>query len=70
MRKAKKLFVGEHEGKRPVVRPRHGWKDNIKMDLKGVDWIHVAQNRLQWRAVVNPVMSIRVPQKAGNFQTG
>jgi hypothetical protein len=42
-------------------RPKHKWKDNIKMDLKeigreGLDWIHLAQNRDHWRAVVNTAM--------------
>jgi hypothetical protein len=40
--------------------------DNIKMDLRqigwdGVDWIDMAQNRDQWRAIVNTVLSHRVP---------
>jgi hypothetical protein len=38
----------------------------IRMDLReigweGVDWIHLAQDRGQWRAVVNTVMNLRVP---------
>jgi hypothetical protein len=41
------------------------WEDNIKMDLKkqdeGVNWIQLARNRLQWRALVNTVMNLRVP---------
>jgi hypothetical protein len=40
--------------------------DNIKMDLRkigwdGMDWIDLAQNRDQWRALVNMVMNLRVP---------
>jgi hypothetical protein len=40
--------------------------DNIKMDLReigwdGVDWIELAQNRDQWRALVSTVMNLRVP---------
>jgi hypothetical protein len=41
--------------------------DNIKMDLRevgwddGMDWIDVAQDRDQWRALVNMVMNLRVP---------
>jgi hypothetical protein len=40
--------------------------DNIKMDLReigwdGVDWMDMAQNRDQWRALVNTVLKIRVP---------
>jgi hypothetical protein len=41
------------EGKRPLGRPRHRWEDNIKMDLReiginGVNWIRLAQDRVQW----------------------
>jgi hypothetical protein len=40
--------------------------DNIKMDLReirwyGMDWIDLAQDRYQWRALVNTVMNLRVP---------
>jgi hypothetical protein len=40
--------------------------DNITMDLRekgwdGVDWIDLAQDRAQWRALVNTVMNPRVP---------
>jgi hypothetical protein len=34
-----------------------------------VYWIHLAQDRYQWWAVANMIMSLRVPQKAGNFLT-
>jgi hypothetical protein len=30
-----------------------------EMELKGVDWIHLAQDRDQWQVVVNTVMSLR-----------
>jgi len=53
--------------------PRRGWEENIKLDFKKigceVDWIHVAQNRIQLRAVVNTVMNLRVLQKARNLLT-
>jgi hypothetical protein len=58
--------VGKSEGKRPLGRPRRGWVDNIKMNLRdigldGMDWIDLAQDRDQWRALVNTVMNLRVP---------
>jgi hypothetical protein len=58
--------VGKLEGKRPLGRPRRRWEDNIKMDLRetgwrGMDWIDLAQDRDQWRALVNTVMNVRVP---------
>jgi hypothetical protein len=45
--------VGKAEVKRPLRRPRRRWVDNIKMDLReiewnGVEWIHMAQDRDQW----------------------
>jgi hypothetical protein len=53
------------EGKAPLGRPRRRWVDNIKMDLReigwvGMDWIDLAQDRDQWRALVNAVMNLRV----------
>jgi hypothetical protein len=54
-----KGLVGKPEGKRPLGRPRRRWVDNIKMD--GVDWIDMAQDRNQWRALVNTVLKLRVP---------
>jgi hypothetical protein len=61
-----RILVGKPEGKRPLGRPRRRWVDNIKMDLRrtgwgGMDGIDLAQNRDQWRALVNTVMNLRVP---------
>jgi hypothetical protein len=61
-----RVLVGRPEGKRPLGSPRHRWEDNIKMDLReiGIDvvnWIRLAQDRVQWRACVNTVMNLRVP---------
>jgi hypothetical protein len=62
----KTILVGKPERKRPLGRPRRKWVDNIKIDLReigwdGVDRIDLAQDRDQWRALVNTVMNLRVP---------
>jgi hypothetical protein len=72
MRKICNIFVGKPEGKRPLGRNRRRWEDNIRMDLReigweSVDWMHLAQDRDQWRAVVSTVMNLRVPQNEGEF---
>jgi hypothetical protein len=38
-----------------------------EIEWDGMDWIGVAQNRDQWRSLVNTVMNLRVPQNAGKF---
>jgi hypothetical protein len=63
---AYRILVGKPEGKRPLGTPRRRWVDNIKMDLTeigwyGMDWIVLAQDWGQWRALVNTVMNLRVP---------
>jgi len=60
------VLVGIPEGKKPLVRPRLRWEDNIKMDLQeigcgGMDWIDMVQDRDRWQALVDMVMNIRVP---------
>jgi hypothetical protein len=65
-RNAYRMLVGKPEGKRTLGRPRRRWVDNIKMDLRdlgwdGMDWIDLAQDRDQWRALVNTVMNLPVP---------
>jgi hypothetical protein len=65
-RNAYRILVGKSEEKRPLGSPRSRWVDNIKMDFReigwdGVDWIAVAQDRDQWRALVNMVLNLQVP---------
>jgi hypothetical protein len=56
---------------RPLGRPRYRWVDNIKIDLRerrwgGMDLFDLIQDGDQWRALVNLVMNLRVPQNVGN----
>jgi hypothetical protein len=68
------ILVGRPKWKRPFGRRRRRWEDNIRKDLRKigwevVDWIHVVQDRDQWRALLNTVTNVRIAQKAGNFLT-
>jgi hypothetical protein len=65
-RNAYRILVGKSEGKRPQGRLRRRWVDSIKTDLReigwdGMDWMELAQDRDQWKALVNAVMNLRVP---------
>jgi hypothetical protein len=65
-RNAYMTLVEKPEGKRPLGRPKCRWVDNIKMNLREIGWgamdcIFLAQDRDQWRALVNMVMNLRVP---------
>jgi hypothetical protein len=57
---------GQARRKETTRKTRRRWVDNIKMDLReigwdGVNWIDMAQERDQWRALVNTVLNLRVP---------
>jgi hypothetical protein len=65
MKYAYSIFVGISEVKRPVGRPRSRWEVSSRMDLRGrgwegVDWMNLAQDRDQWRALVNTIMKLQV----------
>jgi hypothetical protein len=51
------ILMRKPEAKTPLGRPRRKRVDNIKMNLReigwgGMDWIDLAQDRDQWRALV------------------
>jgi hypothetical protein len=65
-RNAYRILVGNLEGNRPLGRPRRRWVDNTKMGFReigwgGMDWLDLAQDRDQWRALVNTVLNLQVP---------
>jgi hypothetical protein len=65
-KKTYRFFVGKPQGKKPEGRYRRRWLDNIKIYFRvigwgGMDWIVLAQDGDQWRALVNRVMNLGVP---------
>jgi hypothetical protein len=65
-RNAYRILVGMPEGKRPLGTPRRRWVDKIKMHLREIGWdgmdlIDLAQDRDQWRPLVNTVINLWVP---------
>jgi len=61
-----RVLVWKPEGMRPLGRPRHRWKDNIKKHLQevereGMDWIALAQDWDRWQAIANAVKNLWVP---------
>jgi hypothetical protein len=61
-----RILVGKPEVKRPLGRPRRRWVNGIKKDLREIGWdtmdcIDLAQDRNQWRTLVNTIMNLRIP---------
>jgi hypothetical protein len=62
-----RVLVWMPEGNRPLARPRRRWEDNINVDLReivldGTNWIRLILDTVRWRAFVNTVISLRVPE--------
>ena len=52
-------------GNRLLGRPRHGWEDNIRMDIKEIgvnmmNWVNMVQGRYYRRALVNAALNLQV----------
>ena len=50
----------------PLGGPMCVWENNIKVtvkerELQDMDWLHFAQDRNEWQAVVNTGMNLQVP---------
>jgi hypothetical protein len=65
-RNSYRILEEESEGKISLGRLRRRWEDNIKMDFREIgwgdmDWIDLAQDMHQWRALINTVMNLQVP---------
>ena len=61
-----KILTGKPTRKRPLVRPRRRWEDNIRMALKEIgintrNCVDSAQGRDCWRALVNAALNLRDP---------
>jgi hypothetical protein len=61
-----RVLAGKTEEKRPLGRPRRRWENNITTERReiewgGMDWIRLAENRGQWRVLVNTVINLRFP---------
>jgi hypothetical protein len=64
------LLVGKTDGNGPHARASRRWVDNANMDLGeigwgGMDWMSLAQDRDQWKALANETMKLQVPQNDG-----
>jgi hypothetical protein len=65
MRNACSILGGKTEGKRPL-------RNSVKVSLKvigceGMDWIHLAQDKVQWRNLLHMAMNLQVPNNTENF---
>jgi len=67
-----RVLVGKSEGRRLLGDPECRWEDKSEMEIKkirweDVDWIHLAQDRVQWWGLVNVVVNLYVPCNVEGF---
>ena len=62
-----KILRGKPTGKRPLGKPRHRWKDTIRMytrikeiDINTRNWVDSVRDRDYWRDLVNTALHFRV----------
>ena len=60
-----KILTGTPTGSTPLGGPMYIWEDNIRMNLKEIgisprNWVHSAQDRNYWSALVNAALNLRV----------
>jgi hypothetical protein len=47
-----RVLGGRPEGREETSgKTRRRWEDNIKIGIDGANWIQLAQDRFQWRAL-------------------
>jgi hypothetical protein len=61
-----KFLLENLNGKKSLVIHRHRWEDSVKIDLKemrfkGLDWIQLVHDMVQWQTLVNTVKNLRFP---------
>jgi hypothetical protein len=65
-------LTGQTEGNIPLRKPRHRWKESVKMNLRETEcsdthWINLAQDRDQYFALVNETMNLPLSYNIGIF---
>ena len=65
-RSALKILTDKPIGKRPLGSPRCKRKDNVGMNIEGIDvsvrnWVDSAEGRDFWRTLVNAAFILRFP---------
>jgi hypothetical protein len=59
-RNAYRILVEKFLGKCILGRPRRGWEDNIKMDIKVTSCVGCAQNHIQWWTLKLMLLNLQV----------